>query len=161
MVTNMTRNFLILMVLLASLPLCTMAKMVMALQLELVNGKTVSFALDAKPVITFSRDSIEISEGGFATSYLRTEVSHYHFSLVDTSIGSVKGNEVQIVKTSPYIYKIEGYSGKVLVCNVAGIKYPNCVTNMDNEVVIDLGGLSTGVYIIKIGNLRTIKIAKK
>lgn len=161
MVTNMTRRFLIVMVLLASLPLCTMAETAMALQLELVSGETVSFVLDNKPVVSFSGDSIQISEGGFATSYLRAEVSHYHFSMVDTSAGSVKEDAVKIVQLSPYLYNVQGGLSKVLVCNVAGINYPNTVTRQDSEVLVDLRSLPTGVYIIKIGNLRTIKIAKK
>lgn len=157
----MMRKILSLIVLLIMLPICTKAEMAMALQLELVNGKTISFVLVQKPVITFSGDSITITEGGFVTNYLRSEVSHYHFSLVDTSIGFVKEDEVQIVQVLPYLYKVLGFSGKVQVYNVAGMSFSDSVTDINHEVLINMQSLPTGVYIIKIGNLRTIKIAKK
>ena len=116
--------------------------------LTLNNGESVSFILQDKPEVTFSGSRVYISSTKSTVDYLRSEVKDFHFEEVVTNIEEIeelsyRGNDSIIV------YDVTGH--------MIAIQKDNSLEQAKQYV----NSLKPGLYIIKIGNSKTIKYLKK
>lgn len=144
-----------------------MADVVTALKVVLSDGYETVFVLPDKPVATLHGDSLLIVSTSISVGYLRTDISECCFEKVDTIGEDVQHEEMNTLRYT-YINNrhviVEGLDAgsKVAVYDAKGVFLGIQATAENNsELVIDLGELPAGMYMITITNQPTIKIIRR
>lgn len=133
-----------------------------SLVVELTNGQKVYYKLIEKPVLTMSDSKIRIESNMVETGYERSNVTRFYFTNEDTGIKGVTMESFMFTQTADDEFIISNVgSERIIVSNLSGHIYTNCVKKSGSDAVVSLRGCTKGVYIIKIGNLQSIKITKK
>ena len=136
-----------------------------SLVVELKNGKQTYFILSEKPVLTSFGSQMRIESKSVEISYERSDVLRMYFA--DESVGvddiETDKNNVVFTQIGSNRLRISNLSEKdrIIVSNMAGRLYNDCVSRNDSDAIVDLDGCPKGVYIINIGNKQTIKMTKK
>lgn len=140
---------------------------VTALKVVLNDGTKTLFVLPDKPVATLHEDSLLIISASMSVGYLRTDISECCFEKVDTVGADIQHNETNVLR---YTYvdnrhvTVKGLEAgsKVTVYDAKGVFLGIQATAENNtELVIDLGELPAGMYMITITNQPTIKIIRR
>lgn len=140
---------------------------VTALKVVLSDGYEKVFVLPDKPVATLHEDSLLIISASMSVGYLRTDISECCFEKVDTVGADIQHNETNVLR---YTYvdnrhvTVKGLEAgsKVAVYDAKGVFLGIQATAENNsELVIDLGELPAGMYMITITNQPTIKIIRR
>lgn len=121
-----------------------------ALQLELTNGKTVTYALSQRPTVTFSGSDMNIATSQASASYARAEVANMKFVKIDLSAVKNVATD-QLLRYADGIFEAPGLD--ITVYSLAG----NAVAQGHDSV--SLAGIASGVYIVKAGD-QSVKIIK-
>ena len=144
-----------------------MADEVTALKVLLNDGTETLFVLPDKPIATLHGDSLLIVSANMSVGYLRSDISECCFEKVDTIGENVQHEEMNTLR---YTYMdnrhviVEGLEvgSKVAVYDTRGVFLGIQVTaESDSDIVIDLGELPAGIYMIAITNQPTIKIIRR
>lgn len=116
-----------------------------------------------EPIITVPDSRLVINSKTFILSTPRKDVAQIYFASDGTSIEETHENVITYTQTNDNRILITNLPEKenIVVSDLAGHLYNSSVSRNDKETFIDLNGCPKGVYIIKIGNKQTIKIAKK
>lgn len=161
------RKLLICLILLSFASARLSADEVTALKVVLNDGTKTLFVLPDKPVATLHEDSLLIISASMSVGYLRTDISECCFEKVDTVGADIQHNETNVLR---YTYvdnrhvTVKGLEAgsKVAVYDAKGVFLGIQVTAENNsELVIDLGELPAGMYMITITNQPTIKIIRR
>ena len=136
------------------------------LVLELDNGSDVVFKLLEKPVLTFVEGKLEISSQTFSTkSYNRSNIKKFYFSEDHDGLDELETSENTIIfkQTDDNRLVISNCpdSDRIMVSDLSGRLYNGSVSRNGSEAIVDLSNCPKGIYIIKIGNMQTIKISRK
>lgn len=140
---------------------------VMALKVVLNDGTETLFVLPDRPVATLRGDSLLIASESMSVGYLRSDISECSFEQTDTVDTRLPATETNVLR---YTYvdnrhvTIEGLEAgcKVAVYDAKGVFLGIQATAENNsELVIDLGELPAGMYMITITNQPTIKIIRR
>lgn len=129
-------------------------------------GDSVGVILADKPQATFIGDSLHVESANCSTTYLRSDISGFHFGWYDptfTSIGTSPKNMVQIVYTDNTKVLVHGIENPsyIGVYTLDGHRMAAPVTFESDGVAIHLTTCPAGVYIIQINNKQTIKITRR
>lgn len=125
------------------------------LTLELTSGKTHSYALENKPIITFSDNELIIKTNSTETSYQLGDVSKYYFVDDETNLNPL--NEDFHFKYFDNVIEVSGCHFIQIISISGELKYSSEVFGATN---ISLNDYMNGIYVIKT-DLKTIKILKK
>ena len=135
------------------------------LVVELKDGKQAYFILSEKPVLTTSGSQMRIESESVEISYERSDVLRMYFADESVGVDDIETDEDNVVftQTGTNRLAISNLSEKdrIIVSNLAGRLYNDCVSRNGTDAIVDLDGCPKGVYIIKIGNKQTIKMTKK
>lgn len=134
------------------------------LVIELNTGLLERFALLDKPELTISGSKLVVKSTVLEDSYERSDIKSFYFENKSTGIGHVHGNTaISIHQMGEEQFLITGISNedKITVCNHLGQTFEQFVSRDGGTAVINLSTSYRGVYIIKIGKNKTIKINKK
>lgn len=135
------------------------------LVVELENGSTQSFVLSKKPVVTFSGSKllIEVPEEVSLEKEL-SEVKGFHFGLIDeNAIEGVAENEIRFARigSNVQIFGLENSDMSISVFDMEGRQATATVRKNGSQADVILDRLPKGYYIIKVGNVQSIKVYKK
>lgn len=133
------------------------------LVVELQNGEKVYFALYEEPELTMSGGSVTIRTPFVVIYYECSDISGIYFTDITTNVEKVKDMEVKFTQIGVNKYSIisDSLREKVLVNNIMGYSYNECVSINNDETIVNLSPCPKGIYIIKIGNKKSIKITKR
>lgn len=134
------------------------------LVVELNTGMVERFALLDKPELTISGTKLVVKSAVLEESYERSEVKSFYFENKGTGIEQVReDSSISIHQTGNDQFLITGISNqdKIVVCNHLGQTFEQFVSRDGGTAVINLSTSYRGVYIIKIGKNKTIKINKR
>lgn len=135
------------------------------LVVELKEGKQAYFILSEKPVLTTFGSQMRIESESVEISYERSDVLRMYFADGSVGVDDIETNESNVVFTQTETYRLAisnlSEKNRIIVSNLAGRLYNDCVSRNDTDAIIDLEGCPKGVYIIKVGNKQTIKMTKK
>lgn len=135
------------------------------LVVELKEGKQAYFILSEKPVLTTFGSQMRIESESVEISYERSDVLRMYFADGSVGVDDIEINESNVVFTQTETYRLAisnlSEKDRIIVSNLAGRLYNDCVSRNDTDAIIDLEGCPKGVYIIKVGNKQTIKMTKK
>lgn len=134
------------------------------LVVELNTGMVERFALLDKPELTISGTKLVVKSTVLEESYERSDVKSFYFENKGTGIEQVReDSSISIHQTGNDQFLITGISNqdKIVVCNHLGQTFEQFVSRDGGTAVINLSTSYRGVYIIKIGKNKTIKINKR
>ena len=135
------------------------------LVVELKEGKQAYFILSEKPVLTIFGSQMRIESESVEISYERSDVLRMYFADGSVGVDDIETNESNVVFTQTETYRLAisnlSEKDRIIVSNLAGRLYNDCVSRNDTDAIVDLEGCPKGVYIIKVGNKQTIKMTKK
>lgn len=135
------------------------------LVVELKEGKQAYFILSEKPVLTTFGSQMRIESESVEISYERSDVLRMYFADGSVGVDDIETNESNVVFTQTETYRLAisnlSEKDRIIVSNLAGMLYNDCVSRNDTDAIVDLEGCPKGVYIIKVGNKQTIKMTKK
>lgn len=127
------------------------------------DGKTVSFGLPEKPVITYADNEMVITTTKTVLQYPLASVSQLTFSDDETSVAPVADEkQAPVLELDNYVVRITGADAEASVTVVASDGKTLILTkvNSDGTATFSVAELPEGIYIIKSENL-TFKILKK
>lgn len=127
------------------------------------DGKTVSFGLPEKPVITYVDNEMVITTTKTVLQYPLASVSQLTFSDDETSVAPVADEkQAPVLELDNYVVRITGADAEASVTVVAsdGKTLIRTKVNSDGTATFSVAELPEGIYIIKSENL-TFKILKK
>jgi len=144
-----------------SLPLVAMAGN-MAFVIELSNGTTANFLLQDKPTLRMEDTKINISTNTVQASYEKAEVKRFYFTNEASGVKKMAPNNIVYKQIDGDRFEIIGLSKneQITVCDITGGLICD-VSRTNDKATINLSGHKQGVYLIKVGNCKTIKIIKK
>lgn len=140
---------------------------VTALKVLLNDGTETLFVLPDKPVATLHEDSLLIVSANMSVGYLRSDVSKCGFvktDIIETDMQHQGTNVLRYMYVDNRHVTIEGLEAgcKVAVYDAKGVFLGIQATAENNsDLVIDLGELPAGMYMITITNQPTIKIIRR
>ncbi|MDE6101264.1 MAG: T9SS type A sorting domain-containing protein [Paramuribaculum sp.] len=133
------------------------------LTLNFEKGDIVRFALNEKPTMTFGTSDLTVTTDKNTTaSYERDEIKDFTFTQGTTgAIAELTGDSDYTVEfPAPAIVTITGNNiADATVYNAAGSVMATAASS-GQSVTVDLSTLPSGVYLIEIPGLRTLKIRK-
>lgn len=133
------------------------------LVVEQVNGTEQEFDLyKKKPAIAFDGDEMMVTTEDGKYSFAISDVRRFRVDIID-GIEAVKENAIRIQQVGNDCYEVSGIkaSEKVFLVAADGVAVKEGVASFNGNVVIDMAQQPSGVYILKIGKDKTIKILKK
>lgn len=124
-----------------------------ALSIELKDGKSATWLLNKKPVITFDADRILITAETVSTAYDRSEVAGLTFTEQNTE------GARDVISDSDAVYS---YTGNIFSCpgsdiTVFSVSGNSMVSGRDE---VSLGNLPSGIYIVSAAG-QSFKVIKK
>ena len=134
------------------------------LYVKLKTGDIKAFLLSEKPTVTFDSENIYINSSEFSTEY--SNVEEFNFMDKVTDINKVFSEKTQSLFGFKFIDgKIVTITGckksdRLAVYSVNGMKVSTDAERADDSIVIDLGNMPSGIYIINV-NSQSFKIYKK
>lgn len=136
-----------------------------ALVVLLRNGHTDVYRLDMLPRMEFDGDDMHLQTlaTGTLVNYRRADVARFYVEDRRTAVESLPVGQLDIWQTAPYTYCVSGLeaSDAIIVSDLGGRLIGGCATrSTSGTTVISLGALPVGMYLIKLGNVRTLKINK-
>ena len=140
---------------------------VTALKVLLNDGTETLFVLPDRPVATPRGDSLFIASASMSVGYLRSDISECCFEktdAVDTRLPAAETNVLRYTYVDNRHVTVKGLEAgsKVAVYDAKGVFLGIRATAENNsELVIDLGELPAGMYMITITNQPTIKIIRR
>ena len=141
---------------------CSVIRSSSTLVLKLSDGKIETFNLQEKPVITMPGEKLKIITSFLETTYERKNVLKLYFD-VGTDVDALAQDALfftQMTDGKLVVTNIKE-NNRIIVSDLSGHLYSNCVVRNNNEATVCLESCPKGVYLIKIDNLKTIKIIKK
>lgn len=113
--------------------------------LNLKNGNNIFINLNDKPQISFSGSQFVIKTSTNTFEYVRSDIEDFHFEQIETSVESIE------------------YSGEgdVTIYEMNGRMVAKLRNESINSAKMYLNEFKSGIYIIKIGNQKSIKYLKK
>ena len=116
--------------------------------------------LSTKPIVTILYDKVKVEGEGVTLEYDAATVYRFTYENVTTSV-TPTGKSVGVSRQGDRIV-IEGLAAErqVALFTLSGARVPADVRIESDRAVVNLGGLSAGVYLLK-ANGRTIKITKQ
>lgn len=135
-----------------------------ALVVELNTGFAERFALLDEPELTISGTKLVVKTTVLEESYERSDVKSFYFENKSTGIGQVQGNTaISINQIGIDQFLITGISDedRITVSNHLGQTFEHVVSREGGQAMINLSTSYRGVYIIKIGKNKTLKINKR
>lgn len=159
---NKVRNKILLLLVAILFPLCQ-SRAGSVLIIEKKAGQLEEFKLIEEPVLTLEGSRLLIESNTIETSYDRSEINRFYFAESTTGVKAIKAKSLKFTQTGTNEYQIEDLDGNenIIVSNLAGRLFSNCVVKEGTVATISLSNSPFGVYIINIGNKQTIKIIKK
>ena len=122
------------------------------------DGQKVEFALATTPEVTFGNDQMTIKTTETTASYELWKVSTFTYGATSTGIKTIEANDNFAMEGNSII--IDGTNNKVSSFALDGKTVHLSPITTDSKTIINLDGLTQGVYIIKINN-KSIKIARQ
>ena len=124
-------------------------------------GSTFSYALDAKPVVTYENEEIVVTTTTSSAVYQATEVAKFTLSDVATSVENVAQPQ-GMVKNNGNVVTLRSFEPgtRVQVYSVNGIMIANELIGLDGNLEIRVSEYSSGIYVVKTKGI-TCKIVKK
>ncbi|MEE1298622.1 MAG: T9SS type A sorting domain-containing protein [Muribaculaceae bacterium] len=124
-------------------------------------GSTFSYALDAKPVVTYENEEIVVTTTTSSAVYQATEVAKFTLSDVATSVENVAQPQ-GMVKNNGNVLTFSSFEPgtRVQVYSVNGIMIANELIGLDGNLEIRVSEYSSGIYVVKTKGI-TCKIVKK
>lgn len=143
------------------LPLSAMATE-STLVVELTSGETANYLLQEKPVLTFDGTQLTITTEAVQTGYERALVKRFYFIGDFTGIKETAKNAVVYKQTDADHLEISGLSAndRIIIYNMSGVQVGS-VSRESDKAVVSLSGVQRGIYLVKVGNIQTIKFVKK
>ncbi|MCQ2218685.1 MAG: T9SS type A sorting domain-containing protein [Paludibacteraceae bacterium] len=123
-----------------------------SLIIEDTSGKTTSYDLGSKPVITYSGDNLVLKTDLANAEFALPQVAKYYFKADATSNDDVLLNPTNtyVVVTEESFTLRNGIAGSpVFVLSIDGKVLSNHVVATDGTLDISLSNLPQGIYIIK------------
>jgi len=121
------------------------------------DGSKIEFALSTLPEVTFGDDQMTVKTTATTASYELWKVSTFTYGTT-TGIKQVETNNKFALEGDRII--VDGTKNQVSAFALDGKKVSLSPIVTGDKTVINLDGLSQGVYIIKINN-KSIKIARQ
>lgn len=121
------------------------------------DGSKIEFALSTLPEVTFGNDQMTVKTTATTASYELWKVSTFTYGTT-TGISQVETDNKFALEGNRII--IDGTNNKVSAFALDGKKVSLSPIITGSKTVINLDGLTQGVYIIKINN-KSIKIARQ
>lgn len=107
---------------------------------------------------------LNIKSSTLEMSFERSNVAKFYFVNGPTAIKEI-GEKASVTyrQSAPNQLTVFGLTVQdgIVVCNLAGHVFNDCVERNGEEAIIDLNRCPQGIYIIKIGKKQTIKMIKK
>lgn len=129
------------------------------LVVEANNGTRTVFLLADKPVITFDEENLKITSSGTSTDFVLAHVAKFYFEAEGTGMDEVLRDADCVLKyVNQHILSVYNVSGVVSLFDLSGKCCRVSSAQQDGAQVIDLSGLSEGVYLLHISHQTTIKI---
>lgn len=142
--------------------------------MELSDGSTVEYLLKQKPVVSFDAQNVYVETEDVNIQFAKAygDISRFYFDTV--SQGKPGGEDIpteveesiaEPVKNT-FSFTYDGHTVRladtqklpsVMVYGLDGRRVEPSMQRSDNEVLMQMDGLSTGVYVIKCGN-HTFKV---
>lgn len=121
------------------------------------DGSKIEFALSTLPEVTFGNDQMTVKATATTASYELWKVSTFTYGTT-TGIKQVETNNKFALEGDRII--VDGTKNQVSAFALDGKKVSISLIITGDKTIINLDGLSQGVYIIKINN-KSIKIARQ
>ncbi len=121
------------------------------------DGSKIEFALSTLPEVTFGNDQMTVKTTATTASYELWKVSTFTYGTT-TGIKQVETNNKFALEGDRII--VDGTKNQVSAFALDGKKVSLSPIVTGDKTIINLDGLSQGVYIIKINN-KSIKIARQ
>lgn len=121
------------------------------------DGSKIEFALSTLPEVTFGNDQMTVKTTATTASYELWKVSTFTYGTT-TGIKQVETNNKFALEGDRII--VDGTKNQVSAFALDGKKVSISPIITGDKTIINLDGLSQGVYIIKINN-KSIKIARQ
>lgn len=134
--------------------------------IELTSGKTTSFNLLEKPVVTISGTKMVIKSSSLSADYERNDVVRFYFKDTGTPVGIEPVTEKEVLKITQdsngrFLITDFDTDDNIIVSDMKGRLYRECVSIDGRTAIIDLSSCHQGIYIIRIGKKQSIKITRK
>ena len=130
------------------------------------DGSQHVFSLTSKPKVTFDQQMVTFANDETSVTYPCAEVQKYYFISQDNPVVGIRPTEIgkQVVRQiSRYVYEVEGESSVagVMVADMGGRSYANCVSMTSHGTRIDLSRSPKGIYIIHFSKAASLKIIRR
>lgn len=142
---------------------CT-AQTTLQLVVERQKGSDVTFKIHYdKPVVTFDKTTLIIKSEKENFEAAVSQVKRFRFEDVLDKVDDMVTPSVSFQKVGENKFEIDGLekAGDVQVLTTDGKVVKKGVDYYHGRLLIDLSGLQPDVYLIRVGNIQTIKIFKK
>jgi hypothetical protein len=132
------------------------------LVVELTTGQTANYVLQDKPVLTIEGTLLRIKTESVQTDYERSQVKRFCFTGDHTGLKETLKDALVYKQTDADHLEISGLSAndRIMIYNTSGVQV-GAVSRDSDKAVVSLSGLQRGIYLIKVGNIQTIKFVKK
>ena len=140
------------------------AQTTLQLVVERQNGMDVTFFIHYdKPVVTFDKAKLVVKAEKENFEAAISQVKRFSFKDVPDKMESTMKPSIDFQKVGEDKYEIVGLESvdDLQVLTTTGKVVRKGVAYSNGRLLVELSGLATGVYLIKIGNIQTIKILKK
>lgn len=129
------------------------------------NGHTDVYKLELLPHLEFSDAKMVIQPSATTNviTYLLSEVERFYFEERGDAVKSLHDNGLYVEQTSPFTYEIHGLATTdvITVCDISGRIFPFSISHGGyGTATVTLAALPNGIYLIKLGNKRALKINK-
>ena len=136
-----------------------------SLVIEFKDGTTQTFLLSSRPNVGFVDNQFVISQGDSNVEFAFDDVASFSFLDKDAAnIHHVYDGGLAISYADNHHLIIQGAKGKIKVsiANLEGKNYKCDIHRQDaSTITVSLENLSSGVYVVSIGENRTFKIVRK
>ena len=122
------------------------------------DGQKVEFALATTPEVTFGNDQMTIKTTETTASYDLWKVTTFTYGSTSTGISQVETGKQFALEGNRII--IDGTANKISAFALDGTAITLSPTTVGDKTIINLDGLTHGIYIIKINN-KSIKVARQ
>lgn len=134
--------------------------------IEMTDGKTTSFNLQEKPVVTMSGSKMVIKSLSLSANLERNDVVRFYFKDTDATVGIEPVTEKDVLKITQdssgrFLITDFDTDDNIIVSDMKGRLYRECVSIDGRTAIIDLSSCHQGIYIIRIGKKQSIKITRK
>lgn len=126
-------------------------------------GMTQAYLVPGRMIVKTEGDLLRLTSEKMEVAYEKKMVEGYFFQRDDdmpTDIEQVmqKGITVEQMGEGKVVIKGMATNAAVRVYGINGLEYKNCTSKGDDAVVVGLGELPPGVYIINIEGVGAVKV---